>query len=241
MVSTGSSLCSGVVFNVFSRGIFSKLAGIWLVSWVDTHWCVKDLIVANRGAQIPADVETQVSVTWPFASLNCRATKDKHLLKGTGIKRLLVEQHVHWPYSTCLLDLLLKRLHTFKWIQPESLIHVWQHWKVIQPVHAINFNVFPRSCQGEYGRISSVFLHATLWKHDSLSIINLNYTSGCEHMHNVDLVRVLDLDFFKPGLCSLKSLIFLVFVTSFSTFYTCWNNHKCCLVLHLQPHIKNER
>lgn len=30
---------------------------------VDTHWCVKDLVVANRGAQIPADVERQVSVT----------------------------------------------------------------------------------------------------------------------------------------------------------------------------------
>lgn len=29
----------------------------------NTHWCVKDLIVAHRGAQVPADVEGQVPIT----------------------------------------------------------------------------------------------------------------------------------------------------------------------------------
>lgn len=70
-VSTGS------VFNVLSWDGWN-LTGLLARSHryrVDTHWCVKDLIVANRGAQIPADVEGQVSVTWPFVSLNCRATR----------------------------------------------------------------------------------------------------------------------------------------------------------------------
>lgn len=126
---------------------------------VDTHWCVKDLIVANRGAQIPADVEGQVSVTWPFVSLNCRATR-----------QALTERHKYKTASggaACTVTFLnlfarsviemLKWLYTLKWIQPENLTHVWQHCKVIQPVHTINFSVFPGSCQHQYGRISKGF------------------------------------------------------------------------------------
>lgn len=30
---------------------------------INTHWCVKDLIITNRRAQVPADVEGQVLIT----------------------------------------------------------------------------------------------------------------------------------------------------------------------------------
>lgn len=37
---------------------------------VYTHWCVKDFIIANRGAQVPADVEGQVFVARPCVTLD---------------------------------------------------------------------------------------------------------------------------------------------------------------------------
>lgn len=39
-------------------------------SLVYTHWCVKDLIIANRGAQVPADVEGEAFVTPPWVTLD---------------------------------------------------------------------------------------------------------------------------------------------------------------------------
>lgn len=68
---------------------------------VNTYWCVKDLIVANRGAQIPADVKSQVSVTRLFVSLNWRATKDNVSQRHKVIKRLLVEKLIQYMSWTC--------------------------------------------------------------------------------------------------------------------------------------------
>lgn len=39
-------------------------------SLVYTHWCVKDLIIANRGAQVPTDVEGEAFVTPPWVTLD---------------------------------------------------------------------------------------------------------------------------------------------------------------------------
>lgn len=53
---------SNVSPNICSSGVFftrqEKQTG---AGW--THWCVEDLVIANRRAQVPADVEGQASVT----------------------------------------------------------------------------------------------------------------------------------------------------------------------------------
>lgn len=76
---------------------------------VDTHGSVKDLIVANRGAQIPADVEGQVSVTGAFVSLNW-SNKDT-VINGPVAERRA--RRLCCPRRVC-------ELHTLKRIQPEN-------------------------------------------------------------------------------------------------------------------------
>lgn len=93
---------------------------------VNTHRCVKDLIVANRRAQVPADVEGQVFITWPCVTLDCREIKEDQLLKGwsTGlldsnkVQPAVSDQHFNlwcskhsWSYSACCN--LLLYVHTF--------------------------------------------------------------------------------------------------------------------------------
>jgi len=42
---------------------------------VNTHGCVEDLIVANRGAQVPADVKGQAFITCCRVTLDCSENK----------------------------------------------------------------------------------------------------------------------------------------------------------------------
>lgn len=59
-----------------------------------THWCVKDLIIANRGAQVPADVEGEAFVTPPWVTLDWKIEERtyQHLVSTSWFRQAHASQ-----------------------------------------------------------------------------------------------------------------------------------------------------